>query len=420
MELLEARPINKNKQELEEPISEKAKASKNELIEKYLVLKYDFRFNTIKQKPEFRQLGENSRFVPVDKYSLNSFKRELDANGLNSSSDNIKQILESSFSDRVNPIKDYFLTLPQWKGEDFIKTLSDTVQVRNSEKWYEYLKKWLVAVVANAMTDEGCQNHTCLVLTGEQGKFKTTWLDNLCPRSLSNYKFTGKIDPNNKDSLTYIAEFLFINIDDQLRQLNKKDENELKNLITAPSVKYRRPYDPYITEYPHTASFMASVNGNDFLTDPTGSRRFLPFEALGIDINASKALDMDKVYSQAMTLFKAGFSYWFNDLEIQELFANNQLFQVTSIEEQLLIHYFKKPDHRENATHTYSTAFIQSLVEQNTKQRLSTKRLGEALTRLGFEKYQKQTDNVKQWVWAVIQKEGAELELQTKNENSPF
>ncbi len=105
-------------------------------------------------------------------------------------------------------------------------------------------------VVANAMNDLGCQNHVCLVLTGEQGKFKTTWLDNLLSPLTRQLSFTGKIDPQNKDVLTLVAEYLFINIDDQLKALNKRDENELKNLITAPSVKYRRPYDVYIEEYP--------------------------------------------------------------------------------------------------------------------------------------------------------------------------
>ena len=54
-------------------------------------------------------------------------------------------------------------------------------------------------------------------------------------------------------------------------------------------VKYRMPYDKYVEEHPHLASFVASVNGNDFLTDPTGSRRFLPFEVLSIDIERAKA-----------------------------------------------------------------------------------------------------------------------------------
>ncbi|NDW13904.1 hypothetical protein D0T50_13620, partial [Bacteroides sp. 214] len=34
----------------------------------------------------------------------------------------------------------------------------------------------------------------------------------------------------------------------QLKALNKRDENELKNLITTPAVKYRRPYDVYIVD----------------------------------------------------------------------------------------------------------------------------------------------------------------------------
>ena len=55
-------------------------------------------------------------------------------------------------------------------------------------------------------------------------------------------------------------------------------------------VKYRMPYDKYVEEYPHLASFVASVNGNDLLTDPTGSRRFLPFEVLSIDVEKAKRM----------------------------------------------------------------------------------------------------------------------------------
>ena len=152
--------------------------------------------------------------------------------------------------------------------------------VRNSQKWLPYLTKWLVAVVANAMDDRECRNHTCLVLTGEQGKFKTTFLDLFCPPALHGYSYTGKIYPQEKDTLTYIGQNLIVNINDQLKALNKRDENELKNLITCPMVKYRMPYDKYVEEHPHLASFVASVNGNDFLTDPTGSRRFFALRGL--------------------------------------------------------------------------------------------------------------------------------------------
>ncbi|NCD42510.1 MAG: virulence protein [Bacteroidia bacterium] len=380
--------------------------SKNTLIEMYLETKYDFRYNSIKCKPEYRVLGDPNDFRPIDKYFLNSLKRELyTVVDINTSTTNLNEILASSFSERVNPIQQYFRDLDDWDEEtDYISELSETVTVRNAEKWREYLEKWLVAVVANAMQDIGCQNHTCLVITGEQGKFKTTWLDNLCPKALKLYLFTGKIDPTNKDSLTYISEFLFINIDDQLRQLNKKDENELKNLITTPAVKYRRPYDVYIQEYPHSASFMASINGNDFLTDPSGSRRFLPFEALNIDINAAKALDMDKVWAQAYNKYMAGFNYWFTQEEVEELNERNQEFMVSSLEEQFILKLYQKPSHRDAALFKLQTGEILSALQENSGLRLSQKRTGEALTQLGYEKFQVRVGESRKWVWALDQK----------------
>lgn len=394
------------------------KTSKTEVIESYLDMKYDFRFNTIKCKPEMINLLEKEKeFYPLDKYKLNSLKRELDVNGIETSANALKELFESDFSEAVNPIQEYFKELkPHTDKKDYIAELCASVSVVNAEKWKEYLTKWLVAVVANAMTDKGCQNHTCLVLTGGQGKFKTTWLDNLCPRKLSAYNYTGKIDPHNKDSQTYIAEFLFINIDDQLRQLNKKDENELKNLITIPSVKYRRPYDPWITEYPHLASFMASVNGNDFLTDPTGSRRFLPFEVSNIDIKKAKALDMDKIWAQAYTLFKNGFVYYFNDEEIQELHEGNKAFQVVSTEEQLIQSFFRVPQSRGQATHYYSNSLIQDHIEKHTRAKLLPKKIGEALTRLGFEKWQRTVNKQVDWVYSVITKTDAERAEQNEND----
>jgi predicted P-loop ATPase len=289
-----------------------AHQSKNEKIEDFLREKYNFRFNTVKSKPEFRQQGNNKLFQPVRKFDLNSFKRRIDTEiGIATSTENIRTILESDLLTRIHPVKEYFCRLPRINPyiNGYLQQLAQNVTVANPAKWLEYLQKWLIGVIANALQEVGCQNHTCLVLTGEQGKFKTTWLDYLCPKPLQSYLFTGKIDPQNKDVLTLIAEYLFINIDDQLKALNKRDENELKNLITTPAIKYRRPYDVYIEEYPYLASFMASVNGNDFLTDPTGSRRFLPFEVLSIDIQNALAIDMDNVFAEIMWLYENGAHY---------------------------------------------------------------------------------------------------------------
>ena len=291
-------------------------SSKNSEIEVYLSTHYEFRYNTVLGRTEYRSKND-AHFSKVGRYEINTLRREIDNDiGIITSSENLYSIIESSFSPRINPIQEYFKNLPSVdlsSSSSFslkaIPELASCVVVRNHEKWLQYLTKWLVAVVANAMDDRECRNHTCLVLTGEQGKFKTTFLDLLCPPKLHGYSYTGKIYPQEKDTLTYIGQNLIVNIDDQLKALNKRDENELKNLITCPMVKYRMPYDKYVEEHPHLASFVASVNGNDFLTDPTGSRRFLPFEVLSIDIERAKAISMNNVYAEAKALLKSGFRY---------------------------------------------------------------------------------------------------------------
>ena len=390
----------------------KNSSSKNAEIETYLSSCYEFRYNTVLGRTEYR--GKNdAHFSKVGRYEINTLRRELDNDvGIVTSSDNLYSIIESSFSPRINPIQEYFKGLPLIDiGDDSscggsysssvvpssfslkaIPDLASCVVVRNSQKWLPYLTKWLVAVVANAMDDRECRNHTCLVLTGEQGKFKTTFLDLLCPPALHGYSYTGKIYPQEKDTLTYSGQNLIVNIDDQLKALNKRDENELKNLITCPMVKYRMPYDKYVEEHPHLASFVASVNGNDFLTDPTGSRRFLPFEVLSIDIERAKAISMDKVYTEAKALLRSGFRYWFDDDEIAELYRESEDFQVQTAEMELLLRCFEKPtEDNPNCTYMTTTEII-TYLGYYTHHPLSLKHMGEALKRAGFEKVSKRRE----------------------------
>ena len=377
-------------------------SSKNGEIETYLSSYYQFRYNTVLGRTEYR--GKNDAlFSKVGRYEINTLRREIDNDiGIITSSDNLYSIIESSFSPRINPIQEYFKGLPLIDignsnrdcGNDVslslkaIPELASCVVVRNSDKWLPYLTKWLVAVVANAMDDRECRNHTCLVLTGEQGKFKTTFLDLLCPPALHGYSYTGKIYPQEKDTLTYIGQNLIVNIDDQLKALNKRDENELKNLITCPMVKYRMPYDKYVEEHPHLASFVASVNGNDFLTDPTGSRRFLPFEVLSIDIERAKAISMNNVYAEAKALLKSGFRYWFDDDEIAELYRESEDFQVQTAEMELLLRCFEKPTEDESYS-LMTTTEILTYLGIYTHQPLVAKRMGEALKKAGYIKVSK-------------------------------
>jgi hypothetical protein len=358
--------------------------------EVYLRKHYDFRYNEVKEVVEWRPAGGAVPYQPLDDYKLNSLHRELAHQQCPLGTDALYRLLASDFTPRVNPIQEYFTGLgltPQVTG--YIAQLATTVTVVDPVIFALYLTKWLVAVVANALTEEGCQNHTCLVLTGGQGQYKTTWLELLCPPSLAKqYLFTGKVHVESKDTQLLLAEYLFINIDDQLRTLNKQDENSLKTLITQPSVKIRRPYGRIIAELPRRASFMGSVNGADFLTDPTGSRRFLPFEVEAIDIQVARLVDIDAMWREAYQLWKGGFRYWFADEELLAVHDRNRKFQHDTPEYDLVAARF------EPGEVFLTLAEIKERLQAGlTTRNLRDKAVGEALTRLGMPRVQRRIGN---------------------------
>ena len=85
--------------------------------------------------------------------------------------------------------------------------------------------------------------------------------------------------------------FIF-NLDDYFAGITSRKINEFKGLLTKNTVKVRRSYARYAEELPKICSFIASSNEAQFLHDPTGNRRFLPFEVEKIDIQTAQAMDI--------------------------------------------------------------------------------------------------------------------------------
>jgi predicted P-loop ATPase len=394
--------------------SKSLKVSNTELVKAYLSSQYEFRYNTITCLPEWKTVGQ-SNYTALNDYKLNSLHFALEKNGVSYSTDKLYKLLTSDFIPQINPLKEYFNSLKNRdSNQGSIQAVSQTITVTKQGLFEKCLTKWLVATVANILIQEGCQNHTCLVLTGEQGAYKTTWLSNLCPKLLTEYIFTGKITIESNDTQTLLAEYMIVNIDDQLRNLNRKDENALKTLITLDSIKIRKPYDRMITKRPRIASFCGSVNGNDFLTDPSGSRRFLPFEVMEVNLEAMKKINMDDVWAEALMKYEQGFVYWFTSEEIKELSENNQEFEVIETESELLLAMYEPvPRYTPNSQELSSTIILINL-ESQYKTKLISKKVGEALRKQGFERFPKKINGKVQYVYAVkVRKNAIEIEVES-------
>jgi len=370
-------------------------------VESFLSSHYAFRYNVVTSKVEYcpndlalRQAEEpsrfpdpESRFTPLTDYIENSLFRELLSNNVKCNPNTFRALLLSDFSPRFNPFTDYFTNLPPWDGStDHLLELTDTVRTTNDALWRNCFKRWLVGTVASVL-DPKVINHTAIIFSGCQGIGKTTWLLNLCPPELKNYLFSGTINPNNRDTLVQLSECMFINLD-ELENMTRSEIGTIKEIITRTAIRVRRAYAHHAESLVRRASFMGSVNTPQFLTDTTGSRRFLCFEVLSIDY--LHRVDISLVYAQALTLLNKGFQYWFNPDEIREIHQNNEQFRVCSAEEEMLLTYFS-PVPLSQATQFLTSSQMLSRLSETTSCNLSLHpgaliRMGLALKKNGFEK----------------------------------
>jgi hypothetical protein len=302
-------------------------------VEELLNAWYETRYNTVTGVIEWKQAGTDQSFVRLeDKHEHTMFRNLHLAKQLIPIS-TLHIIIHSNFSPDYHPFLSYFKELKPWDGKtDFIGLLADTVKTKDQEYWRFCFRKWIVTMVASMIVDK-IINHTIILLVGGQGIGKTTWISSILPPKLKEYLGTAILQADSKDSLIQLAECALI-ILDELENLNRKDLNSFKELMTRPGIRIRRPYGRNSENLPRRSSILASLNDEQILTDLTGSRRYLC--ATVTEPIKGNDIDMDLVMAQAYALFLDGFRYWFDLEEIRELKVHNEEYRSKSVEEELV------------------------------------------------------------------------------------
>ena len=300
----------------------------------------------------------------------------------------LQYVIGSDYVPAYHPFRFYLEHLSPWNGEeDHIIGLAMSVNVKGDADeqllFYEYLKKWLVAMVASWM-DDRVVNNVMLVLIGEQGAYKTTWFSHLLPPPLREYFYTktnsGMV---SKDDLLTLSQYGLM-CWEELDSMQLKELNKLKAVMTMPSINERAAYAHFHENRPHLASFCGTGNNVQFLSDPTGTRRWLPFEVESIESPLSSPFDYEGIYSQAYALYKQGFRYWFDRNEILRLAQHNQQFETARSENELIDEYFRKPVTNEEGEYL-SAAVIQQITGAVNMKGISATKLGRAMTSMGFD-----------------------------------
>ncbi|MBO5362370.1 MAG: hypothetical protein J6A35_05380 [Paludibacteraceae bacterium] len=387
-------------------------------------LRHDVVSDKLQIRMDLEEVKGGEYWREMTKHDINSIvchcAQEYDAN---ITSREVMTALQSDLIPDVHPLREYVLSCHEWTEEqpDWIDWVAQQVTVkplgdeakgdkaRGEGLWRACFKKWFVAMVASWMKDE-VVNHQVLVLIGKQGIFKTTWLEHLIPPHLRAYacKLANSNDLN-KDERLRIAEFGLISLD-EIDSMNNRELNQLKSVITATDVNERAAYAYTKERRVRLASFCASGNRRDFLTDITGNRRWLPFEVESIQNPFYTLLPYERMYAQAWALAQDPlFNYWFDLDEIEVLEEHNQHFRDESNEEQLLPILFDVPAEGKGEFMTTAQISERLVTYGNIKKPMALSRLGMVLGTAGFKATKRKIGNIQTRGWIVYQRDTDEI-----------
>lgn len=360
--------------------------------EKFLSKHYDIRFNTVKLDLEFSEKGKNK----YENINENDLFIHLNKKGIKVGMDKLIAILKSSFVTRFNPLHDYFKTLTRWDGKtDYIQQLCDFVKCEEHEEFSQQFAKWLMRCVRCCLV-EGYYNKQAFILVhSQQNSGKSTFCRFLVPKELQDYSAENISD--DKDSRVALAKNFLINLD-ELSSLAKHEINSLKSLFSKDLINERLPYDRKNSIIHRVASFIGSTNMAEFLTDETGSVRWLCFEIKSIDWKYSKMIDINNVWSQAFGMIKEGLESDMNKKDIERNEERNAKFQQLSSEAEMIPQYLKPATENELQAVFLSATEILIYLCSFTTIRLNKVMIGRAMPICGFIRHKEpKTDRYGYW-----------------------
>ena len=350
-----------------------------------------------------KSLGENTnptcpQWQPISDRIVNTLWSQM-SSVMRVNIQDVYRVIESDYVPSFNPFVEYLESLPEWhEGDhDYIADLAATVKIKGEQEHIEApqtdsslftlrssLKKWLVGMVAGWISED-VVNNVILVFIGEQGAYKTTWFNYLLPPQLKQYFYT-KTNANRmtRDDLLTLAQYGLVCCE-ELDTMRPAELNQLKAAVTMPSIDERAAYAHFHEHRKHIASFCGTGNNVSFLSDPTGNRRWLPFEVESIVSPRDHPFCYEGIYSQALALYKSGFTFWFTKEEIQEQNRHNRKFETPRLEHELVDLYFRRPLEHENSMFMTSSRVLQ-IIGSGITQKLSATRIGMAFSELGFQR----------------------------------
>lgn len=329
----------------------------------FLCKKYDFRYNSVMKFTEYRPKDKDYwGYQPVDARVQKRMTLEVQLANIRVSIKDVRNYLESDLLSTYNPVEDFlFKCAGKWDGKDYIRALAHTVPTDNPY-WEDWFYTWFLAMVNQwrSYSHRKYGNSVAPLLISKQGYNKSTFCRSLVPPELQWGYNDNLVLSEKRQVLQAMCQALLLNLDEFNQISPQVQQGFLKNIIQLPSVKMKPPYGSHVQEFPRMASFIATSNMEDILSDPSGNRRFLGVELTG-PIDVSQLPNYEQLYAQALAALQAGEKTYFDAEQTKLIMASNRKFEVISPVDQYFNLYFDLTDDAKQGEYLTAAEIFQEL-----------------------------------------------------------
>lgn len=289
-----------------------------------IILRNDQALKNLFRLNEFDNRRYIIRSAPWRKIKAEETVRDVDYAGVRNYIETIYKISSSQKIDdalaieieqhKYHPIIEYINSL-EWDGTNRIDTLLiDYFGTDDTPYTRACIRKALCAAVARIF-NPGIKYDMVLVLVGKQGTYKSTFIRKLGMDWFSDTFTTFQ----GKEAYEQLQGAWLIEMA-ELSGLKKAEIESVKQFISKQDDSYRPAYGRTVETYKRQCVFFGTTNSFDFLSDPSGNRRFNP-----VDIHEERRTksvkddlteyEVNQIWAEAYKLWTEGETLYFDDEE---------------------------------------------------------------------------------------------------------
>lgn len=175
----------------------------------------------------------------------------------------------------ANPVKEMLERAHEaWDGNKHIENLLPRFVGTEKTDYNTAVIRLFMMGAVSRIYKPGCKFDYMMVLVGEQGKFKSSFLRLLATNDMWCHDNFNSLEGDK--AFEKLRGKWIVELAELQATKRAKDVESIKAFITSTTDTYRAPYARRSEDHPRMCVLAGTSNPVDFLTDRTGNRRFLP------------------------------------------------------------------------------------------------------------------------------------------------